>query len=316
MPDRDASLEIASADGRVRAGINLLGGGLRFLSVGGWALVEEYPAGTRPPAAAGTVMFPWPNRVRDGRWTAGGTVHQLQVSEPGRGTANHGLVSGHRFALVRAAEDSLTVRTHVHDAPGYPFDLRLEITYAVRGDGLVVSTSVVNEGAELAPCALGFHPYLRVGGHDLDDLWVHLAVDRAVQVDDRLLPVAIGPLTPGAAGSAGSVDPSDLPLAGRDLNHCFRSVPGPDGVHSHRVVGPDGRGVEIRADASFGWVQVFTCPDFPRGPAPVRALALEPMTAPPDALNSGIDLQWLAPGEQWALTWSLHAIEPSAAVLI
>ena len=311
MVERDGdTLEIASADGRVRAGIDLLGGGLRFLRVGGRALVEEYPAGARRPAAAGAVMFPWPNRVRDGRWRSGLTAHQLEVSEPGRGTANHGLVSGRQFALVHSGGDAVTVRTRVRDEPGYPFDLRLEITYSAREDGLVVSTSVVNEGSEPAPCALGFHPYLRVAGHDLDDLRVHLAVDRAVQVDDRLLPVAVEPLAPG------SVDPSDLPLARRELNHCFRSVPGPDGGHSHRVVGPDGGGVEIRADASFGWVQVFTCPDFPRGPATVRALALEPMTAPPDALNSGIDLRWLEPGAEWALRWSLHAIEPSAAVLI
>ena len=42
------------------------------------------------------------------------------------------------------------------------------------------------------------------------------------------------------------------------------------------------------AEPCFGWVQVFTPGEFPGKGA--RAVAIEPMTCPPDALNSGIDL--------------------------
>lgn len=304
-PPEASTCEITSPDGRVHAGVDVRGGGLRFLRVDGRPLVEEYPVGSPAPAAAGTVMFPWPNRVRDGRWTAGGTTHQLALTEPERGTANHGLVNGRLVDLARSGDDRLTAHLRVVDEPGYPFDLRLAVTYQACEDGLVVDTTVVNDGPDRAPCALGFHPYLRVGDASVEELRLTLAADRVVRLDERLLPVAVVPL------AEGDLDPGDLALAGADLHACFRSVPGPDGSHVYRVSGPDSTGVEIRADADFRWVQLYTCADFPRAGATVRtvrAVALEPMTAPPDALSSGLDLRWVEPGEEWSLRWSLHAV--------
>jgi aldose 1-epimerase len=56
----------------------------------------------------------------------------------------------------------------------------------------------------------------------------------------------------------------------------------------------------------FGWVQVFTPDDHPgRG----RAVAVEPMTCPPDALNSGIGLLTVAPGEEWSGSWGIRPVD-------
>ena len=77
-----------------------------------------------------------------------------------------------------------------------------------------------------------------------------------------------------------------------------------DELVRHRLLGPDG-GVEVWAEPAFGWVQVFTPSDHPgRG----RAVAVEPMTCPPDALNSGTGLITLEPGETWQGSWGLRPI--------
>jgi aldose 1-epimerase len=53
----------------------------------------------------------------------------------------------------------------------------------------------------------------------------------------------------------------------------------------------------------FAFVQVFTPSDLVgRG----RALAVEPMTCPPDALNSGDRLITLAPDETWSASWGIR----------
>jgi aldose 1-epimerase len=70
------------------------------------------------------------------------------------------------------------------------------------------------------------------------------------------------------------------------------------------LTGPDG-GVELWMDEAHRWVQVYTADDLapPRG-----ALAVEPMTAPPDAFNSGEDLVVLDPGATTTLAWGIRAL--------
>jgi aldose 1-epimerase len=81
--------------------------------------------------------------------------------------------------------------------------------------------------------------------------------------------------------------------------------PGEDGLVHHSVTHPGG-GVEVWADPAFGWVQVFTPAEFPGKGA--RAVAIEPMTCPPDALNTGIDLRWLSADESWTGRWGIRPL--------
>jgi aldose 1-epimerase len=53
-------------------------------------------------------------------------------------------------------------------------------------------------------------------------------------------------------------------------------------------------------------VQVFTTRAFPKGAGEGLAVAVEPMTAPPDAFNSGEGVRWLEPGEHWSVNWGVR----------
>lgn len=59
-------------------------------------------------------------------------------------------------------------------------------------------------------------------------------------------------------------------------------------------------------DASFGYVQAFTTTDFVTDRGTVTAVAVEPMTAPADAFNSGQGLRWLERGEVWEAGWGIR----------
>lgn len=128
-------------------------------------------------------------------------------------------------------------------------------------------------------------------------------------VDKQLIPTAERHVD----GTA--VDLRDgLRIAGTALNQCYGHVRVIDGRSRHRLEAPDGRAVELWTDENFGYVQVYICPRFPRieGPGhPDRvgsAVAIEPMTAPPDAFNSGLGLRWLAPGETWEASWGISLL--------
>jgi aldose 1-epimerase len=75
------------------------------------------------------------------------------------------------------------------------------------------------------------------------------------------------------------------------------------------------RGVRLWMDSRHRWLQVFTGDELPVHAR--ESLAVEPMTAPPDAFNSGEDLVVLAPAgtvadgsgtDEHSASWGLHAL--------
>jgi aldose 1-epimerase len=296
--------------GRVRVGIDPVGAGIQALEVDGVAVVESYEHhgdDGGAPAASGATMFPWPNRVRDARWVWNGEVQQLTVSEPERNTANHGLVRTRAFDVTDHTAESATLSTLVDGEPGYPFSVRLDVTFTVLNDGLAISYRVTNEGNRAAPIALGAHPYVRVGTADTADLTLQLPAASVLDMDDRYLPVArrtvVG--TPD--------DPRNMTIGSRALNDCYGDLStDAAGDVACRVVAPDGTAVELRADGRFRWMQVYTTTEFVREGELVRAIAVEPMTAPPDALNSREDLAWVEPRTSWEASWSIRRVDSGA----
>ena len=309
---RDTGREIALrrllGDVELCASVDLVGGGLRALTLGGADLVESYPPGEDAPFCSGALLFPWPNRVRDGQWTQRGIDYQLPVTEPELGHATHGLVLNDVFAVEHRTGSEVTVSTSVARQPGYPFLVRLQATYRLTDDGLDVKLTVTNESHVAAPFALGVHPYLRIGNVPVADLTVRIAANTYFTIDDRLIPL-----------DEQSVDATDKDLRdGRrvalvNVNTCYHSVPTLDGRAGYEVAAPDGRAVELWTDDGFPYVHVYTCAIFPRGGKPGLALAIEPATAPANALNSGVGLRWLEPRGRWDASWGIRLAPHSAA---
>jgi aldose 1-epimerase len=304
--DGEVHLTRRTSDGENRAVINLRGGGLRVLTIDGSSVVEPYAVGHQPPHCAGAVLFPWPNRVRDGRWSQRSVEHQLPVNQPELDNALHGLVQEAAFDVASVASDEVTVSTAVPPQPGYPFAVTLTITYRLTANGLEIDNTVTNSSDWPAPVSLGAHPYLRLGDLPTDDLTVRIDATTYFTLDQQLIPTA----QLHVSGSGFDLR-TGLPIAGADLNHCYGQLNTVDGRSHHLLRAPDGRTLELWADQDFAYVQVYICPDFPRRDvggevcSTGRAIAIEPMTAPPDALNSGLGLRWLEPGEIWETSWGI-----------
>jgi aldose 1-epimerase len=295
LPPTGEQFEIAAGD--VAATVTEVGAGLRAFTVAGVPYVETFPVDRRPPRGAGDVLVPWPNRTAGGRWTWNGVVQQLALNEPAAGNAIHGLLQLTFYDVVERSADAITLGARVAPQPGWPVPLATQVRYAVAADGLAVTHTVQNIGADAVPFGVGAHPYIRAGDAATDDCTLTLAASTALPLE-RGLPA--GPPRPGDVGTGHR-------LAGLELDHSFGGcAPAPgDTLVRHRLLGPDG-GVELWAEPDFRWVQVFTPADHPgRG----RAVAVEPMTCPPDALNSGTDLITLAPGESWTGSWGLRPIQ-------
>jgi aldose 1-epimerase len=285
---------------RTEAIVTELAAGLRTLTVDGVHITEPFPETGTPSFGNGIVLVPWPNRVADGRWMLDGQEQQLDLTEPRAGNAIHGLLRNAAYRVQGRTESSVTLGATVFPQHGYPFLLDTSVRYEVVAGGLSVSHSILNRSDAAAPVAVGAHPFLRIGDVPIEDLTLELHAGTWFETDDRQLPVAEHPV-------AGTDYELSRPSRVGDLSldTPFGQLRTDGGVARHRLVAPDGRWVELWQDAAFAYVQVFTAPAFVRDGRPGLAVAIEPMTAPPNALNSGQGLRWLQPNETWTLAWGI-----------
>lgn len=286
----------------VRAVVSARGASLRALSVDGLELIRSTRDPT-PQLAAGTVLVPWPNRVEGASWVHRGQRLELDVTEPAAGNAIHGLLAEHDYSLLERGESWLTLSAPVVGHAGYPFELQTELRYELGPDGITAGHRIRNSGGAPAPVALGVHPYLRVGDWPVEELRLTLPAGAILPLDERHFPGQRRAVQ-GRSESLG-----DGPRVAEIVSHaCFTELERGGGRLNAELTAPNGRGVRLWADPDFGYVQIYVTPDFPTDAGATTAIAIEPMTAPPNALRSGEGLRWLAPGETWELGWGIQAL--------
>jgi aldose 1-epimerase len=284
-----------------RAEIGSLAAVLRSLSVDGVQLTEPVGTDVVAPMGCGMVLAPWPNRVRDAVWRLDGEPQLLDITEPKLGNASHGLLRNTGYRLLTQTPSAVSLGALIAPQHGWPFLLDTSVSYELQPDGLTVTHAVTNLSERDALWAVGAHPYLRVGEVPSEELTVTLTGASRLELDDRLNPVAVHPVEGAYDLRAG------VPARGLNLNTGYGSL-------ANRAVradvawlsAPDGRSTTLWADPDFGWIQAYSPPDFPRADGPGFAIALEPMTAPPNALNSGTDLVTLPPGGSWRASWGIR----------
>jgi len=292
---------IALELGDARAEVTPLAAALCRLTIAGRDLTEPVEPGAVAPQGNGLVLAPWPNRVRDGRWSRHGVAQQLAISEPSLGNASHGLLRNTGYRIVEQSASHVELGALIAPQLGWPDVVDTRVTYRLEADGLVVTHRAV-AGAGGAPWAVGAHPYLRVGAHPVETLELTVTGGDLLAVDERLNALGIRPV------DAANDLRAPRRLAGLDLNAAYTGLANrTDRATVAALDAPDGSRTELWADPAFGWLQVYTPADHPRPTGTGLAVALEPMSAPPDALNSGIGLAELGPGEAWEASWGIRA---------
>lgn len=284
--------------GDLSATITQVAAGIRTLRYAGVDLTEPFPESATPPSADGIVLVPWPNRVKDGRWELDGAVQQLALTEPHLGNASHGLLRFAPYTLVARTDSSVTQAATIYPQAGYPFLLDTTVEHELDTEGLTVTHTIVNRGGLRAPVAIGTHPYLRIGDVPVDELTLTVAARTRFETDDRLNVTGEVPV----AGTRFDFS-EGVRVGGLEVNDGFGGLADRP---EHVLAADDGRRVVLWSDPAFAYVQVFTHRAFATKEPGEVALAIEPMTAPANALNSGQGLRWLEPREEWTVSWGIR----------
>jgi aldose 1-epimerase len=265
--------------------------------------------GGRPTRSGIPILFPFPNRIRDGRYSWQGKDYQLPKNDPIAKNAIHGFACRKPWRVVDQGADAASAWVTGEfqgsvDAPEslplWPADYRLRITIRLGVDRLDVESRVSAPGAAL-PFGLGFHHYIRVPfvtGGNAADYRVQCPARQYWELADSLPTGKILPVDAARDLSVGR------PFADLNLDDVLTDLPAGTTVGGTVFDARNQIGVRMRMDPAYREVVAFTPPHR-------EAVCLEPYTCPTDAINlqtKGLDAGWrtLAAGAEWSANFGLE----------
>jgi aldose 1-epimerase len=277
---------------------------------GGQALELLYQAADlfhdgRPTRSGIPVLFPFPNRIRDGRFTWDGRAYQLPQIDPAKKNAIHGFACRHPWRVLGHGADANSAwvsgvfrcsQDGAESRALWPADHEIQLTIRLGAGSLRLEAEVYNPDSVNLPFGLGYHPYFRLpfaGSGTADECLLTVPARSFWKLVESLpsgerLPVdAACDLNRARRFGELNVDTvlTDLPAASAELPE--RAV----------LEGTPGTALRLFADTAFREVVIFTPPHR-------QAFCVEPYTCATDAINlqqHGVEAGWrvLPPGQRW-----------------
>ncbi len=280
-----------------------VGATLRSFAVDGKPVLWGFDEDEMCTGCRGQILAPWPNRLEDGTYEFAGRVGVAALSEPERHNAIHGLMSWLPWTMTRRDDATVHGWCRLPAQPAYPWWLEVEVDYSVGPGALTVATTARNVGDATAPFGLGFHSFLAPGAAGLDGSRLSLPARQHLVLDARMLPVGAEPVEKSAVPAIAT----GTSLSGLRLDDAYTDlVTEADGRwRAYFSPAGDGEAVIVWADAVFAHIMCYTGDTL--DPDHLRAgVAVEPMTCPPNAFRSGVDVIALAPGESFRGSWGIQ----------
>lgn len=216
------------------------------------------------------------------------------------GSALHGLIYDEPFTILEQSADesgaSVTMKFAYTGADqGYPFQYDCQVVYHLKKDNqLTIVTEIVNKHLGSIPIQDGWHPYFSLGDK-IDELQLAFQSKDMLVFDDALLPT--GEMLPyqefGSLKSIGNAS----------FDNCFT-------VHFSEPIANDCQPlcvlknpvkklrIEIRPDKHYPYLQIYTPPHR-------NSIAIENLSAAPDAFNNKMGLIILQPKENIIFTTTI-----------
>ena len=274
-------LEAVFLPGRGMLGVSLRHRGEELLR-----RLEDLEAAAAKGSTAGIpLLYPWANRLAVPRYRAAGREVTLDPSSPLLRPDERGLlIHGVRWSLlawdvIAAKPDRLVARldwSRPELLAVFPFQHQVEMAATLCPESLTIGTTIM--AFDPVPVSFGFHPYFGIPGLPRAQWRLELPAMRKLVLDDRGIP-------------NGEEQPFELingPLGGLDLDAGFVVL---DGRPKVSLAGA-GRRITVEFLENYRYAQIFA----PQGR---DFVALEPMTAPTNALTSGRGLGIVPPGREF-----------------
>lgn len=282
-------------------------------------VIDAHPGfsqgGEKPSWNGIPLLFPFPNRIRGGRFTWSGKEYHLpegSVAYDAAGNAIHGFCLDRPWRVTESTASSVTGAFQLSvDAPDrrdfWPEDFLIEVKYTVQGATLRSDIRIVNPGDSPLPWGFGTHSYFRLplsADSSPGRCLVQAPASQQWELEDCLPTGVRSPVTESQDLREGEY--YDV----LKLDDVLTGLPEGDAPIDCQILDEQaGLQVTQRFPSLFRELVAFT-------PPWTKAVCLEPYTCVTDAINlqqQGLDAGWkiLDPGQE-CRTW----IEINAGLIL
>jgi aldose 1-epimerase len=251
-------------------------------------------AAAKGSSAGIPLLHPWANRLSGQRYQAAGREVVLDPRSPllhfdKNGFPMHGIPWARlAWEVIETGPDRLVARldwSRPELLAIFPFPHRLRMEASVQSDGLTIRTTLETADEGPVPVSFGYHPYVGLPGVPRARWRLSLPAMRRLEADSNGIP------TGGDQPFAGFDDP----LGDAAFDDGFALISGPA---SFSLTG-GGRRVAVEFLSGYPFAQVFA-------PAGEEYIALEPMTAPTNALATGRNLLLAGPSKSFTAAFRIR----------
>lgn len=279
-------IELNNPDNSSKATICLnQGGRVSGLEFDGIKILADFHSSTYEANYASSVLFPFVNRIKDGKYTFEGIDYVLNCNEADKNNALHGLVYDKTFVSIDhdlTSNYGSTTLQYKHNGicKGFPFKFHLLLTYTLTEEDFSLSVKIINKDDKTLPFTLGWHPYFV--SKNLDKSAINFESSSKYLFDKQQIISGTVPLDIEMPYQLEGVKLDDgYKLQNNTLEFCTPEY--------H---------LNITSTSKENYLQLYT-------PNNHNVIAIEPMTGAADSFNNKIGLQTLRPNDSYIVKWNV-----------
>lgn len=261
------------------------GSSLQELTLNNHELIKDMHPLTYDNIYTSAILFPFANRIKDGRYDFEGKTYQFDVNEKALNNALHGLVYNKTFELIsqETSEEYASV-TLIYDEVkttlGFPYTYSIKLEYVLTENTLDLNVEIKNTGSKTFPFTIGWHPYFL--SSNLYDSQVDFNSDKKIIFDERNITIGVNDFKKNG----------NFEILDKFLDDCFV-------LNSKEIVFNTPKyNLELSTSEKDSFLQLYTPPH-------KNTIAIEPTTGVSDSFNNGIGLKTLQPNETYTIHWNL-----------
>jgi aldose 1-epimerase len=153
--------------------------------------VIKYPLKENDPKKGypSALLFPFPNRIKDARYTFENKEYSLEINDIESQCAIHGLIAFERFELLSQTENKAKLQyIYQGQNAGYPFPFEFTVEYSLSANQLKIVAEGINTGETNMPVGFAWHPYFGFGSAPIGDMEINAPRRVKIELSERNIP--------------------------------------------------------------------------------------------------------------------------------